>query len=336
MGDHEKIAAFLQDAGWSDAAMLPIAGDASARRFARLSKQGISAVLMDASADEAGSSLRFANMSAWLRERGFSAPVVLAADLPGDLLLVEDFGDAVFARLLEAAPLRETELYTATAEFLSDLQRHPAPRHLPHLDGPTLGQMTALIIDWYIPGMESPRQSQARQIPNLIAALYESLAGDAPLVTSLRDFHAENVIWLPARRGVARLGLLDFQDAVAAHPAYDLVSFLQDARRDLGPGTEAETIDLYCRLADRNPASFAPIYALIGAQRALRILGVFARLILQSGKPRYAQFMPRVWGHLRTNLDHPALSDLAEVVRDTVPEPTLERVERLVAECPIA
>jgi aminoglycoside/choline kinase family phosphotransferase len=336
MGDTEKIAAFLRDAGWAGAATLPIAGDASARKFARLSKRGNSAVLMDASSDGAGSSMRFAEMSAWLRERGFSAPVVLASDLAGELLLVEDFGDAVFARLLEDTPSRETEIYITTAEFLSQFQRHAPPRNLPHLDGPALGQLTALVFDWYIPGMGGQRQSPATHIPDLIAGLYDRLAGEAPLVTSLRDFHAENVIWLPSRRGVARLGLLDFQDAVAAHPAYDLVSFLQDARRDLRPATEADTIDLYCKLTGRDTASFAPIYALIGAQRALRILGVFARLILRSGKPRYAQFMPRVWRHLSASLRHPALSDLADAVRGAVPEPTPDRIERLVAECPTA
>ncbi len=291
---------------------------------------------MDASADAPGSSARFSNMSRWLIERGFSAPGVLAADLSAEMLLVEDFGDALFARILENAPSRETELYSVTAEFLAALQRHDPPQHLSPLDGPALGQLTELVLDWYIPGLSGTRQTTARHIPDLISELYEGLAGEAPLVTSLRDFHAENVIWLPERNGAARLGLLDFQDAVLAHPAYDLVSFLQDARRDLQPGTEAATIDLFCAQTGQGVASFMQIYALIGAQRALRILGVFARLILQSGKPRYAQFMPRVWQNLRANLTHPALSDLAEAVLGAVPEPTAERIERMVSECPTA
>lgn len=333
MADAEQVAALLRRVGWSDAAMQLIAGDASARRFTRLSRHGDSAILMDASADATGSSARFAAMSRWLTKAGFSAPVVFAADLPLELLLVEDFGDAVFARVLDTAPAREIELYSAVAEFLADLQRHAPPRDLPRLLGPDLGQLTALLLDWYIPGMGGSRPAIARQIPDLITGLYGRLAGDARLVTSLRDFHAENVIWLSARQGPARLGLLDFQDAVAAHPAYDLVSFLQDARRDLAPTTESATIDLFCKLTCRDPASFAPIYALIGAQRALRILGVFARLILHAGKPRYAQFMPRVWRHLRTNLAHPVLSDLAEAVQDSVPEPTPDRIDSLVTRC---
>lgn len=336
MADAEQIAAFLRRAGWPDAAMQPIASDASARRFTRLSRHGKSAILMDASADALGSSAKFAAMSRWLTKAAFSAPVVFAADLPLELLLVEDFGDALFARVLDTAPAREAALYSAVAEFLADLQRHDPLRELPRLLGPELGQLTVLLLDWYIPGMGRSRPATARHIPDLIAGLYERLAGEARLVTSLRDFHAENVIWLPARQGPARLGLLDFQDAVATHPAYDLVSFLQDARRDLAPATESATIDLFCKLTSRDPASFAPNYALIGAQRALRILGVFARLTLHAGKPRYAQFMPRVWRHLRTNLAHPALSELAGAVLDSIPEPTPESIDALVARCPTA
>ncbi len=336
MADAEQVAAFLRRVGWSDAAMQPIASDASARKFTRLSRRGESAILMDASADIPGSSARFAAMSRWLITTGFSAPVVFAADLPLELLVVEDFGDALFARVLDTAPARETELYSAAAEFLADLQRHEQPRDLPRLRGPELGQLTVLLLDWYIPGMGGSRPASATHIPDLIAELYGRFAGDARLVASLRDFHAENVIWLPARQGPARLGLLDFQDAVATHPAYDLVSFLQDARRDLAPATESATIDLFCELTSRDPATFAPIYALIGAQRALRILGVFARLILHAGKPRYAHLMPRVWRHLQNNLAHPALSELAGAVVDSVPEPTPDRIDALVARCPTA
>jgi N-acetylmuramate 1-kinase len=336
MAEAQRVAEFLRDAGWSSATALPIAGDASARMFTRLTQPGKSAILMDASADTAGSSARFSDISRWLIERGYSAPTVLAADLPAELLLVEDFGNELVAHALAAQPSREAEFYTATAEFLASLQRHAPPPHLSRLDGTALAQLTDLALDWYVPGADPAQKAASKRVPALIASLYEDLAGADPLVASLRDFHAENVIWLPERQGSARLGLLDFQDAVAAHPAYDLVSFLQDARRDLQPGTEARTIDLFCALTGRDPAGFMPVYALIGAQRALRILGVFARLICQAGKPRYAQFIPRVWRHLGANLTHPALSELAEAVRHDIPEPTAGRIERMVATCPTA
>lgn len=335
MADPQRPDRLLRAAGWAGAARTPVAGDASARRFTRLSREdGTRAILMDASTEVNGSSQRFADLSGWINANGFSAPHVLAADLPGELLLVEDFGDGLFARLLDETPGREMELYSATAEFLAAFQRLTPPPGLPPLDGPALGALTGLICDWYLPGIEAPVSDEAMRLPDLIAGLYDDLAGPAPLVTSLRDFHAENVLWLPNRVGPARLGLIDFQDAVAAHPAYDLVSFLQDARRDLGPGTEAAMVALYCRLAGHDRSQLAPIYALIGAQRALRILSVFARLILQSGKRRYAAFFPRVWGHLMANLAHPALGPLAHVVSKAIPEPSPARIERMVARCP--
>lgn len=325
----------LRDAGWAGAAASPVAGDASARRFTRLARaDGACAILMDASAEANGSSKRFAHLSAWINARRFSAPRVLAADLPGELLLVEDFGNGLFARLLAEDPQREIELYSATAEFLAEFQRLEPPPGLTPLDGLALGALTGLIAEWYLPGMNAPVTAEAQSLPVLVASLYDDLAGPVPLVTSLRDFHAENVLWLPDRSGPARLGLIDFQDAVAAHPAYDLVSFLQDARRDLLPGTEAAVYDLYCRCAGHDPLRLRPVYALIGAQRALRILGVFARLIGQSGKTRYAAFFPRVWSHLSANLAHPALAPLARLVRETLPEPTPARIERMIARCP--
>lgn len=335
MTSPERVTDLMRRAGWADARAVPVAGDASARRFTRLfNADGASAILMDASADPGGSSRRFADLTDWINANGFSAPLILAADLPGELLLVEDFGDQLFARLLEADPGREMELYTATAEFLAAFQRLAPPPGLAPLDGPALGDLTRLVAEWYLPGMDAPVTQEALGIPDLIAGLYDDLAGAIPLVTSLRDFHAENVLWLPDRSGPARLGLIDFQDAVAAHPAYDLVSFLQDARRDLAPGAEAATFNLFCDLAGRDPARFRPIYALIGAQRALRILGVFARLIRQAGKQRYAAFMPRVWGHLAANLAHPLLAPLSRTVHAALPAPTPARIERMIASCP--
>lgn len=326
---------FLRSAGWSGATATPVAGDASARRFTRLSRaDGARAIVMDASAEANGSSKRFADISGWINASGFSAPRVLAADLAGELLLVEDFGDGLFARLLNEDAARETELYAVIGDFLAAFQQLKPPSGLARLDGAALGALTGLVPDWYLPGMEAPAAPEAANIPGLVAQLYDDLAGPAPLVMSLRDFHAENVLWLPHRAGLARLGLIDFQDAVLAHPVYDLVSFLQDARRDLRPGTEAAIFDLYCRRSGHDPVRLHPIYALIGAQRALRILGVFARLIQQSGKRRYADFLPRVWGHLMANLAHPSLVPLSRLVRRAVPEPTPERVQRMIARCP--
>ena len=162
--------------------------------------------------------------------------------------------------------------------------------------------------------------------------LYDRLNREAP-VLSLRDFHAENLIWLPGGDGLRRVGLLDFQDAVAAHPAYDLVSLTQDARRDVPPELEHQLI---ARYLSRNPleqSRFSAVVALLGAQRALRIIGVFARLVLARGKTHYLGYMPRVWGYLDRNLEHPDLRDLAGAVRVAIPEPTPERIHRIKAQC---
>ncbi len=331
MTDAERVTNFLGRAGWSDARRDEVAGDASARRFARLTRpDGTTAILMDAGDDAPGSSARFARLSRWINDRGFSAPAVLAKDIAAALLLVEDFGDGLFARLLEREPAREGALYAAAVEFLAEFQRAPMPKGLTPLDGPALAGLTALLTDTYLPAFDAPVTDAARAIPGQVAALYDQLAGADPLTISLRDFHAENVFWLPDRTGPARLGLIDFQDAVAAHPLYDLVSLLQDARRDLAPGTEAACLALFAKLTGQEIDRLRPIYALIGTQRALRILAVFARLIVAGGKPRYAAFIPRVWGHLQANLDHPALAPLAATIRATVPAPTPDRIERMV------
>lgn len=330
-----SVEMFLKHAGWAGASIVAFSGDASARRFSRLTRpDGRTAILMDAAA-EPGSSARFLRVAGWISRHGFSAPRILAQDLTAELLLVEDFGEALFARLLAAEPGLERTLYGAMAEFLAAFQRPVPPDGLTRLDGAGLADLTTLVLDWYLPGMDAPLAAAAESIPPLVAQLYDGLANDAPLVTSLRDFHAENVFWLPERAGPARLGLIDFQDAVAAHPLYDLVSFLQDARRDLRPETETAVFARYASLTGQDPAALRPVYALIGAQRALRILGVFARLVRSAGKRRYAAFFPRVWGHLSANLADPSLTPLAEAVRAALPEPTPDRVQRMIASCPI-
>ncbi len=146
---------------------------------------------------------------------------------------------------------------------------------------------------------------------------------------SLRDCHAENLMWLPDREGIARVGLLDFQDAVAVHPAYDLVSLLQDARRDVSGEVADAMIDRYARVGEWNPDDLGAAVAGLGLQRNLRILGIFARLAIQDGKARYLSMMPRVWGHIERNLDHPAMSAVARRIHDAFPAPTPDVLERL-------
>ena len=261
-------------------------------------------------------------MTGWLREHGFAAPAVLAADAARGLLLIEDFGDDLVARVLTHAPAQAEVVYARIIDLLVALHREPPPEFVAPLDGPALAALTALFEEQY-PG------AAGRGIADRVAALHAALAGAAPPVLSLRDFHAENLVW----RGDAPLGLLDFQDAVAAHPAYDLVSALQDARRDVDPALEAAMIERYLAATGAEPTAFRAVYALLGAQRALRILAVFTRLCLRDGKPRYLDFMPRVWGYLQRSLAHPALAPLAEALRG-LPAPESAMLDDLRRRCP--
>jgi aminoglycoside/choline kinase family phosphotransferase len=322
------VEGFLASAGWAGAARSALAGDASARRYERLALGDRRAVLMDAAPGRGEDTARFARVGRWLRAHGYSAPEIFAEDHGRGLLLLEDLGDALVARLVVADPGREAEIYAAATDFLADLHRHPPPDFAPPLGGPALAELTAILPEWYLPGIGAARTPASDDLPALVAALHDRLS-DGRVALSLRDFHSENLIWLPERQAPARLGLLDFQDAVAAHPAYDLVSLLQDARRDVSLAVEQAMIARYTGSGGLDHDRFAAIYALLGAQRALRIVGVFARLSRRDGKTQYLSLLPRVWAALERNLTHPALAGLASAVHAGLPAPTPERIARL-------
>ncbi|MGD9916578.1 MAG: aminoglycoside phosphotransferase family protein [Paenirhodobacter sp.] len=322
----DEIAAFLAAAGWSEAQRAPLAGDASARRYERLRRGRETAVLMVA--PPGPEIARFAQIDLWLRQNGFSAPQILAQDEASGLMLLEDLGDALVARLTTADPAREAPLYAAITAFLLDLHRIAPPAFLAPLDGPALGDLVSLTAAWY-PVRDA---EAARDLPALISQEF-ALRDTLDPVTCLRDFHAENVLWLPERQGVQRLGLLDFQDAVAAHPAYDLVSALQDARRDVSPALEQREIARYVAARGLDPVEFEVVYALLGAQRALRILGIFSRLCLGLGKPGYLALMPRVWRNLERNLAQPALTALADLVQAAYDPPDEMMLQRMRDAC---
>ena len=326
------LAAFLSRSGWADTERRALAGDASARRYERLRRGAARAILMDAPPDRGEDVGRFARVDAWLRAQGYSAPHLFAEDASNGFLLLEDLGDDLFANLLLRDPALETALYSAATDFLADLGRRPVPDFVRPLDAPALTALLGWVGEWYMPAMEAD-PARIATLGETFAILYNALAADAPTVLSLRDFHAENLIWLPERTGHARLGLLDFQDAVAAHPAYDLVSLLQDARRDVSTATETAMIARFCASSGWNSDEFGAIYALLGAQRSLRILAVFARLCLHLGRPRYLAFMPRVWGYLLRNLRHPRLAPLTAALAD-LPAPTEAALTRLRTRCP--
>jgi aminoglycoside/choline kinase family phosphotransferase len=318
--------AFLAAAGWEGAIRSALAGDASARRYERLRRDGESAVLMDMPPESGLVPGPWLTVTEWLRAAGFSAPSVLAADPARGLVLIEDLGDDLFARLCAAAPERAGGLYAVAVDLLADLQALPPPAAdgwaPPPYDMALMLREARLVPEWYLPA------ATGRPTPADLAAEYEGLAADAfepalegPRVAVLRDYHAENLIWLPQRAGPARVGLLDYQDMLVGHPAYDLVSLLADARRDTGAELRTAMLARYLGRTGADPAGFGRAAHALSAQRNLKILGLFTRLWRRDGKPRYLAHLPRVWEHLARDLTHPALAPLRGWVARHVPAP---------------
>ena len=328
MTDRERAAAaFIARCGWSDATRVTIAGDASNRGYERLTRpDGGTAILMDAPPERGEDVEPFVTMARFLRDQGLSAPEVFEVD-PAGFLLLEDLGDDLFATLMARDPARQDPLYRASADVLLPLHRAPLPQ-LPLCDAAWLNGMTAPLFEWYAPqGDVSLEPRFAEAFDPLARELDESAR-----VVILRDYHAQNLLWLPQRDGVAQVGLLDFQDALLGHPAYDLVSILQDARRDVDAGIEDRMIAHYLRGSSLAEGPFRRAYALLGVQRNLRILGIFARLALRDGKPGYLDLMPRVWRYVQRDLAHPDLAGLATALRP-LPAPTAELLDRLRDRC---
>ena len=321
---------FLQAAGWVGYPCADVAGDASNRRYTRISKPtGQTAILMDAPPDRGEDVTPFVQIARHLTDFGFSAPLIYHQDTQNGFLLIEDLGDDLFARLIARNPAQALPLYTAATEVLIALHQIPVPS-LPLADAAWLSDMIAPVFEWYV-GAPDPAGIKR------FHAAFQPLAQEvdtAPKVIALRDYHAENLLWLPNREGTARVGLLDFQDAVCAHPAYDLVSVLQDARRDVSPDIEQQMLQHYIKQTGAEANAFGTAYALLGVQRNLRILGIFARLCLRDGKAHYVDMIPRVWGYVIRNLSHPALQNVANPIMDILPPPTQDFLEHLKSRCP--
>ncbi len=315
MADREAIIrAFLDRAGWAGATRRPLAGDASFRRYDRVTDTagGRRAVLMDAPPGK--EDVRpFLAVDAHLRAQGLSAPEVLAADAEAGLVLLEDLGDALYTRVLDAGEGDEATLYAAAVDVLAALHARP-PEGLdpPPYDDDLLMAEVALFIDWFLPAATGAAVDDATR--DAFRAAWRAvfpLARAAPPRLTLRDYHADNLIWLPARAGLRRVGLLDFQDAVLGAPAYDLVSLLEDARRDVAPETVAAMRARYLAARPETDAdAFDAAYAMLGAQRNCKIVGIFTRLWRRDGKPAYLDHLPRVWAHLARDLAHPTLAPL--------------------------
>lgn len=315
-----SVDAFLAAQGWADAEQVPLAGDASSRRYVRLCSGPKRAILM---IDPQDDTARFAALSEHLCALGLSAPAIYAQAT--GLMLLEDFGDAQFAKVAQTQPDMEIPLYRAATEVMCHLETCKVPAELTHATPRILGQMIEPVFTHYLPLLGTkPDDTPSEITARLTDLLALHLPEEAVLV--LRDYHAENMIWLPDRDHIRRVGLLDFQDALAGPPIYDLVSLLQDARRDVTDACHAATLRHYLDLSGRSESAVMPAFHLLGLQRNLRILGIFARLATERGKPGYLALIPRVWAHIRTSLSTPVARDLEPLILDLFPEPTPERL----------
>lgn len=338
MTDRLELArAFLHEANWADARMTLLAGDASNRKYHRITSSvtGETAVLMDA-APASGEDVRpFVHIARYLSGIGLSAPRIMAEDSAQGFLLIEDLGDALFARVTAESPALECTLYAAATDVLIALHEHAPPSELVPYDSTLMSDMAALSFDWYASAIDQINPAARQGFHDALGAILLRHAEDHSVLIQ-RDYHAENLLWLPERSGIARVGLLDFQDAMLGHAAYDLVSLLQDARRDVSPQTESQMIARYVSATDADPGRFDAAYRCLGAQRNLRILGVFARLCIRDGKSGYVDLIPRVWDHLQNDLTHPALEPVIEIIRDNLPEPTPQILQKLKDKCAAA
>ena len=294
---------FLTRYGWTDAQISPVAGDASFRRYFRVnSATRGKAVLMDAPPPHEDPQ-PFLDIAQYLTGHQFRAPEIYGTDLTRGLVLLEDFGDRRMREHLDDHPEDESQIYRAAIDTIVRLAGTPAADAQPY-DMATYLREVQLLAEWYMPAMGLSCDANA----------FDQMWVDAlaPLascqdVTVLRDYHAENIMLLDD----GEQGIIDFQDALVGHPAYDLVSLLQDARRDVRPELEADMLAYYLTAA--NPGSdFDAHYALLGAQRNTKIIGIFTRLWKRDGKERYLSFLPRMWGLLERDLAHPALASVKQ------------------------
>ena len=349
------ISEFLQAAGWGSAHRAAFPGDASTRSYERLTMDGKTAVLMNApkgaeapsepegasAADRealgynavarlAGPNIEaFVCLANELKIRGFSAPEIYATDLSAGLLLLEDFKHSVYASVIVTEPLIEPQLYEAAIDTLAAIYRSSFPQVMHYqetswrvrdYDTLALTAEADLFLDWYAKDFGYEIQPPVREQWHVLwREAFDCLDSHAAGLC-LRDFHAENLFWLPSREGVANVGLIDFQDGLFVHPAYDLVSFIEDARRDVSPDLTQPLIERFCdRAGIACDANFMAAYAVMGAQRNAKILGIFVRLAERDNKPAYRELIPRVQENFKGNLNNPKLTPLRDWIAQHVP-----------------
>jgi len=328
----ERARAFLKAQGLGAATVTPLAGDASFRRYFRVQEKARHAVLMDAPPEHENIQ-SFLRLARHLRELGYSAPEIFAVDEAAGLLLLEDLGEATYTQVLNRGD-KEEPLYQLAIDLLVDLHSRPletaAPSDLPAYTDERFLDEALLFTDWFLPTVTGEATKEA--VRKAFTALWPPLlkrAREVPETLVLRDYHVGNLLFMPKRKGICACGLLDFQDAVRGPITYDIVSLLEDARRNIVPDLVKRMKQRYLeKFPDLDEQAFARSIAILGAQRHCKVIGIFTRLFRRDEKPAYLSHLPRVWRLLETNLTEPELKPLSvwldanvpAFVRKTLPE----------------
>jgi N-acetylmuramate 1-kinase len=308
----------LEQSGWAAAEAKPLAGDASLRSYQRLAMGEKTTVLMDAPPPQ--EDVRpFVAMATWLREQGLSAPELIAVDNRTGYILLEDLGDDLYGQAMLAGA-NENLLYDAAVDVLAAYQRSAPPAGFAPYDDDFLLLEVSYYIDWYV------KQHLGREVTDeqrsAFLTAWRDLLGEmnpGPRVLVLRDYHADNLLWLPTREGLARVGLLDFQGALIGSIAYDLASLARDVRRDVSEAMVERMIERYLSVTELegfNEDQFRAAFAIAGAQRNTKIAGLFVRLAMRDGKQHYLDYLPRLMGLLKKDLVHPRLATIQAMMRE--------------------
>lgn len=318
--------AFVAASGWGDAQESLLAGDASFRTYYRLVRGTHSAVVMDAPPPQ--EDVRpFVRLARHLRALGLSAPEILAVDEDQGFLLEEDLGDSTYARWFSDAHRDDRDewaMYSLATDVLVHLAAKGTdaiPPGLASYTGDALIDAAMLLPEWYLP-QATGRSATAGELQSYRAAWRDCLRSlpSSPTTLVLRDYHQDNLLWLRDRPGVRACGLLDFQDATTGHPAYDLMSLVEDARRDIAGALRGEMIRRYLdRAGVTDSQGFMAAFAILGAQRHARVVGLFIRLLRRDGKPTYLPHLPRVWRLLERSLQHDAMAPLRHWIDAHIP-----------------
>lgn len=319
---HEQQIVFLEAAGWQDTERTAIAGDASARSYERLTKSnGQTAVLMDAPPEHENGTEAFIRISEYLRDCGLSAPRIYHQDLEHGFLLLEDFGSHPYGEYLNSHPSQEYNCYQEAVNALVILQKSSNVEDIQCYSDDQYFEELQQFIDWYMPvitGETMPLEQQA-EFQALWLSLCSLLRQLNP-VTVLRDYHSPNLLWLGNKKGVQRVGIIDFQDALIGSPAYDVVSLLEDARRDVSESLADELCAYYLQQRPSLPKEdFLASYAILGAQRNLKILGFAARKYFNHQDDRYLHLIPRMWMYLERDLSHSVMRSIKKWVDRVIP-----------------